>query len=210
MKPTLISSLFEALKPILEQEGFKFVASRREFVRRSCDRSERFHITVLNDRPGHRLRPSASVRFENVERIFHRTSGFAPKYQSATPTVGVDFDNLYGMSEFQVRILNESDLAAAVERVVAIFREYAVPYFARFPDIEAVDAVINEHPHNNCADRGGPTVFRYSIGMIVAKLVGRKHFDELAEIYYKSAQNDNAGFYLPQFKSLLKDLKGDM
>ena len=49
--------------------------------------------------------------------------------------------------------------------------------------------------------------FRCSTGIIVAKLVGRPDYEQLAAFYLDVMTRDNKGFYLKRFQPLLKSLE---
>jgi hypothetical protein len=95
-------------------------------------------------------------------------------------------------------------LATATARIMAIFREKAVPYFAQFNSLAAVDSAINDQPSADCVDRD-TTLLRCSTGLIVAKLVGRDNYDELVSIY-REVVRSKASHFLPQLELLLGDL----
>ena len=41
----------------------------------------------------------------------------------------------------------------------------------------------------------------------MAKLTGRKNYDELVAVYRRTLEAFSDGFYLPRFEALLKDLE---
>lgn len=156
--------------------------------------------------PGFRISPSVGVRFEEVEKIFHRTSGYERAQQKESTTVGIDVWRVFGRDQYQVTLKDEADLATATSRIVAIFREKAEAYFAQFNTLAAVDSAINDQPSADCVHRDS-TSLRCSTGLIVAKLVGRKDYDQLASTYLDIVRN-KASHELPKFESLLNDLAG--
>src|SRR5262249_47884545 len=127
-------------------------------------RIERFHLMVNYDKEaGLRISPSIGVRFEEVEKAFHRTSGYERAQQKESTTVGIDLWRVFGRDNYQVALKDESELATATARIMAIFREKAEPYFAQFNSLAAVDSAINDQPSADCVDRDS-TLLRCSTG----------------------------------------------
>jgi hypothetical protein len=205
MSKQLPSLVLEALEPSLAPLGFKLAKGKKWFVRRSPGRTETFQVVVLNDKQGFRVSPSVGVRFDDVEDIFHRTSGYEPEYQKDTATVGVDLWRVHGKEGFQIPLSTESDVPAVASRLLTIFRAQAEPFFARFNSLSAVDAALNERPTEPSTVKVLPWL-RASTGAIAARLTGREDYDQLVATYRSVLQNDSKGFYLPRFEALLSDL----
>jgi len=170
-------------------------------------RTERYHLMVNYEMlrgSGLRISPSVGVRFEEVEKIFHRTSGYERAQQKESTTVGIDLWRVFGRDQYQVALKDEADLATATSRIVAIFREKAEPFFAQFSTLAAVDSAINDQPSADCVHRDS-TSLRCSTGLIVAKLLGRNDYDQLASIYLDIVRN-RAIYELPKFELLLNTL----
>ena len=160
-------------------------------------------FAVLSDKPGYRIRPVVCVRFDEIENIFHRTSGFEPEYRSTTPTLGIDLASTFGEEIYEVALRADADLTPTAARLLDVFRERAVPYFAEFSELADVDRVINDRPSEHCI-HGGLPYRRCSTGVIVAKLRGRRNYDELTSIYRSTLEINK--FYLAGFDRLLLDL----
>ena len=84
----LKAALFGSLARRLTSEGFQLNTPDDNFVRCRDGITDIFQVTCLNAKPGYRVQPGVAVRIERVEEIFHQTSGFEPKYQHSTPTMG--------------------------------------------------------------------------------------------------------------------------
>jgi len=207
MSKDLVAFVLNAIAAELKPFGFKALKGKRRFMTSSEKRTEVLQLAVLNDRPGYRICPSVCVRFDEVEDIFHRTSGWEPEYQKDTPTVGVDLWRVHGKEGYQIPLRGAEEVEAVVSRLSTIFRENALPYYAQFCSLAAVDAALNDQPTQPCIHRGLPWL-RCSTGAIVAKLTGRKNYDELISIYHTFLYVDNYGRHLPSFEALLSDLQG--
>jgi hypothetical protein len=215
-KQDLPTALLEAVEAELKPRGFtreiNKKAGRRAltsvsvaFVRADKQRTERFHLRVSSERSGYSVSPSVGVRFEEVEKIFHRTSGYDRPNQKESTTVGLDLWRVFGREHYQVIVSSEADLKAAAARVVAIFEEKAEPYFAQFRTLAAVDAAVNDKPGEDCVHREMEWL-RGSTGLIVAGLVGRANYDQLVPLYLETVRKKSPHL-LPRFESLLTDLK---
>lgn len=204
----LKQDLFDRLSPGLLAAGFTLVASKNQFQRRSRDVTALFQLVCLDGKPGYRIQPNVGIRIERVEKIFHQTSGFESKYQKGTATmgssVGMFLDGDSRSCEFLLRL--DSEVAAVAEDVVKVFHEFALPYYARWGSLAAIDAELNDKPGERTLHRQLPW-FRCSTGIIVAKLRGRADYDQLAAFYTEMMTLDNKGFYLQRFQALLKSLE---
>ena len=205
MSDKLPELVLDALRPELEPLGFKLVKSKQCFTSGAGDLIDRFKIVILTDSLGYRLCPSVGIRFELVESIFHRTSGYCLEYQKDTSTLGVDLFAVYGKPGYQLRLRDKSDIHSVSSRLMEIFRDRAAPYFVEYSTLDAVDSAVNGRPYERCVHRVMP-ILRCSTGAIVAKLVGRKDYDHLISIYRAALQKFAKGFYLPRFELLLADL----
>jgi hypothetical protein len=147
------------------------------------------------------------VRVEVVEAVFHRTSGFAPKYRSGTATIGATVAGLMGggVRACEFRLSSESQIHAVAGQIADVFDEFALPYFEKWSSLEAIDAELNDEPAKQTIHRGAGWL-RCSTGIIVAKLVGRPNYRQLAGFYHDVMAGVSKGFYLKRFEALLSSL----
>jgi hypothetical protein len=204
----LKASLFETVRRQLLGYGFKLNSARDNFVRRRDGITDIFQITCLDTEHGYRIQPGVAVRLEEVEHIFHRTSGFDSRYQQDTPTMGAPVGAILSGNVRACEFLVESDLAVAsvAEDIGRVFREIALPYFEHWSSLQAIDLELNERPADTTVHRA-LAWFRCSTGIIVAKLLGRPDYARLAAFYTEVMTQDNKGFYFKRFKSLLESLE---
>jgi hypothetical protein len=204
----LKSDLFNRLAPGFSADGFKLVAPNDRFEKKSGDVTAIFQLVCLDGKPGYRIQPNVGVRIERVEKIFHQTSGFESKFQKDTATMG----NSIGMflqgdsraCEFLLR--SGSEAAPVADGVARAFREFELPYYARWGLLAAIDEELNNRPTERSVHR--PMLwFRCSTGIIVAKLRVRPDYTQLAALYTKAMAADNNGFYLKRFQGLLQSLE---
>jgi hypothetical protein len=204
----LKKAVLSSLSPELVKCGFSFKLKNNLFIRRRGEVTDQFQLVWLDAKPGYRIQPNVGVRIEQVEDIFHQTSGFESKYQKDTPTMGNSIGIfLTGDSrdcEFLLESKSEADSTA--EKIAGVFREFALPYFERWGSLTAIDAELNNKRGERTHQRVGAW-FRCSTGIIVAKLVGRPDYEQLAAFYAEIMTQDNKGFYLKRFQALVKSLE---
>ena len=207
--PGLKRSLFESLRPDLAKHGFSLDAARDRFVRKRGGVTDLFQLVCLDGKPGYRIQPNTGVRIERVEEIFHQTSGFERKYQKGTPTVGAPVGALLSGTDpraCEFSLESGSEVVSVSEKLVGVFREFALSYFEHWGSLRAVDAELNDKPAERTVQRA-LAWFRCSTGIIVARLLNRPGYEQLAAFYTDVMARDNNGFYLKRFQSLLKSLE---
>jgi hypothetical protein len=204
----LKAAIFADLSPELAKYDFSFKPAQDRFIRRRGQVTDLFQLVCLDGKPGLRIQPNVGVRIERIENIFHQTSGFEPKYQKDTPTmgnsVGIFLNGDSRSCEFLVE--SKSEAAPTAEKIAGVFREFALPYFERWGSLAAIDAELNDKPGERTHQRA-LAWFRCSTGLIVAKLVGRPDYEQLVAFYTEVMTKDNKGFYLKRFQPLVKSLE---
>jgi hypothetical protein len=202
-------ALFKYIRRQLVEYGFELNSARDKFTRRHSGITDHFQLVCRDAKPGYRIQPNVGVRIDPVERIFHQTSGFEPQYQDNTSTIGAPVGSLLSGSPRSCEFLMESEfqIASITGEIMRIFREVALPYFEHWSSLTAIDAELNDKPAERTPHRGGLAWFRCSTGIIVARLVDRPGYEQLAAFYLDVMIRDNKGFYLKRFEALLKSLE---
>jgi hypothetical protein len=206
----LKSAVFRALAPGFDSCGFVQHKSKEWFIKSNQHAIEMFLVTCLDAKPGIRITPSVAIRINRVEELFHKISRFETKYQKDTPTMGTTLRELLDAdTEFDFRFVVSiaADVPRVVPQLLQLFREHALPYYEGFSSVQVIDWELNSNPTERTMHCGGLPFFRCSKGMIVAKLVGRQNYDELAAIYSDRMSKVQNGFYFQQFQDLLKLLQ---
>jgi hypothetical protein len=204
----LRKAIFDAVESRLSSSGFELKRTKDSFQRSRDGITDLFQLVCLNDVPGYRVQPNVGIRIEIVEQIFHKTSGWDPKSQKDTPTIGAGIGNIMAGDnrKCEFRVKTEADASPAAEKIENVFREFALPYYQKYGSLQAIDAELNSHPQERTPHRGYGWL-RCSTGIIVARLVGRPNYEALAEIYTKVITEVDRGFYLKYFMPLLESLK---
>jgi hypothetical protein len=206
VKPNLKRALLEHLAQQLAAEGFS--PHGGHFVRQHAQTTDRFTVLCKDAKPGYWVEPHVSLRVEQVERIFHQTSGFEPQHQD-TATLGGSVGDILGGNTSDARFLLESSgqLDTVVARLMELFQTVALPYYQRWSSLYAIDAELNDHPAVRSPHRGGPPLWRCSTGLIVAKLVQRQEYGALAQYYADVMRRVSNGFYYARYQALIASLE---
>ncbi len=198
--------LIEQISTVLEQYRFRYIACRELFVNTVGEKSFRFQVRCLRAKGGLLIEPAVGVRIEVVEKIFHRTSGFEPEYQQWTPTLGAEIWRLEGdPTAFQYPLTRTEDIAGVAKHLITDFQTKALDYYTEYSSLQSIDQVLNHNPSEKTPHRMMEWL-RASTGLIVARLVDRRNYNELTNVYLKTLHKLDRGFYLPQFTALIKDL----
>jgi hypothetical protein len=192
------------LKTELSHHGFKLNESLGEFTRNSNDGWSQFHLTFLNRDACWEINLGMLIRKNIVEDIYHRASYYEPKYHKTTPTIGITIENyLNDDKEHRYYLNSESDLDFCITGIIEDFKNIALPFFDKYQSLEAIEKAINV--------KSGKSIFsgvKYegNMGIILAKLVNNPDFDYYKNHYFKYYSEKDDGFYLEEFKNILKEL----
>lgn len=167
----------------------------------------KFQMRLLERSGGRKeIDPSVAIRFDEVEQVFHRTSGFRPEFQKDSPTIGCSISRLSADLDVPSLIVaSEADLDGAVQELGRLVQSIALPYFSRFSNLKAVDLILNENPDKPTPHRVHGWL-RAASGLIVASLVGRET-NSLVDHYRETLTRLDRGFYLQRFEDLVRDLQ---
>jgi hypothetical protein len=207
-KAQLRAGLLRSLGADLKVHGFTLKLSKDVLVRKWDDRTDRFRLVFLDGKPGYDVQIDVAIRFERVEEIFHRSSGYPPKSQKDTPTIAATVGDLVARDfrACRFRIVSEDDIPSATQGIVEVFCGIALPYYDKFGSLSAIDRDLNERPCEPTLNQGFPWL-RCSAGIIVAKLVNRPNFADLEACYRSTMERVDDGFYTSRFYNLLESLK---
>jgi len=183
--------------------GFVPNAKSEFFERHDRDQVQRFGIRFVERASGMRIETSAGVRFEEVERIIHRTSGFDSRAAQATSTLGASIRTLRG------GIGGEYELAGPVQEIrdsIERDLDFAMAFYSTYSSLKTVDAALNQDISKPCPLKPMEWL-RASAGIVSAFLLCRSDWEQLAEAYISKLKRFSKGFYLGRFELLLADLR---
>jgi hypothetical protein len=194
-------ALFERLEGPLHDAGFSWVRTKDSFVRKRAASSDRFQLSFFSN--GSRVQADVGVRFDGVEQIFHTSSNVTPKYIGESSTVGRSIGSiLHGSAQgFELPLVGDRTF----ERLVNAFIDVALPYYAAFSSLAAIDHELNTEPLVPSPNRRSPWL-RGSTGLIVARLVGRVNYRQLVDAYRGVIERVDA-FHLRDYDALVTRLE---
>jgi hypothetical protein len=198
-------SLLACVQPAMDRHGFKLVKSKEWFVRTRPGFKDYFVLDFAEY--GYlQVQPTIRLRVDQVEDIFHRTSGFEKKYQGETPTLAVMLQHLSGdPSLFEYQLHGTEQVAEVAAQLINDFEAVALSYFDTNGDLRRIDSLLNDEPDANCVHYL-MEYLRCAHGLIVARLNNRQDYQALVEKYRQKMRQFSAGFYLPKLESLIADL----
>lgn len=214
MAETFTARFVGALEGVLAPHGFWFDrdANLRSFLRTQGHFQHEF--SLADDENAERLSvgPGVSISVEPIEWFYHRTSYYADTRYGATAPASIG--RLMGkLSDPYWNVTSERSLGRAVKQITKMFEKYALPFYATYSNLEALDREINGQPESfEYWMGGGHPAERSSRGVILAKLLGRPDFDNLCAIYDRQIHKLSPNLWWPHLKALISDLRenGDL
>ena len=201
----LKSELLKALDIKLKDIGFQVNMKLGEFTRRNKDGWNKYQIVFLKTDEGWELKPSLLLRVDSVEDIFHKTSEFEEKYKKGTPTIGTSIEDYQSNGKtYRYQMREEPHINVIAQELYIIFKEIALPFFDKYDTLEKIDKALNIKPEDTSLTGA---IFKGSKALIIAKLMCRRNFKELADYYYNYYKNFSEGFYLPNYIRLKEFLE---
>src|SRR4051794_19245042 len=128
----LKEELLKVLEPELKSYGFTINKKKSEFIKRGNDGWQKYQVIFLLRNEGWEINLGMLIRINVVEEIFHQTSGFEPKYQKDTPTIGVTVGNyLQDGESYKFDLFDEQHINGVAKHILLVFNNIAVPFFEK-------------------------------------------------------------------------------
>ena len=96
-------------------------------------------------------------------------------------------------------MINEIQINGVVNNLIELFDNVAEPFFRTYNNLPAIDEKLNSN-FNDTSLTGD--IFKGMKSLIIAKLVKRKDFDKIENIYHSYYKEFSNGFYLPEYLRL--------
>ncbi len=204
----LKSELLKKIEERISEYGFKLNRQLSEFNRKTKAGWHKFQILFILKPDSWEVEPAIFIRINQVEDIFHRTSGFEPKYQKGTHTIGLSLNAYVGeMGKYKYILTEESQIDKLASFYLSAFDEHVLPFFREYDDMNVMEKIINADPYD---PKFTGSIFKGSKGLILAKLTGRDNYDELVKRYTRYYEELSNGFYLASFKALVEDMENTL
>lgn len=204
-KEFLRQEVLKLVQQHLKQYGFTLNKQLAEFTKKNENGWIKFYLIFLERNQGWEINPTMQIRFNVVEDIFHKTSGFDMKYQKGTPTIGSSAENYLqtGYGTYRFALGEEEDIEGIVLHINDVFENMALPFYEKFIKLEEIERAINRDVKGSSLTGG---IFVGSKGIILAKLLDHPNYEELRSIYMRYYEKFADGFYLPSYMDLVKYL----
>jgi hypothetical protein len=193
-KLELKNALFSRLIPMLDPFKF-FLVRRMDWFVRKGDSQLIYRLDFYDGQSkdtNYSVSPSLAVRIERVEQVFHKVSGFEPKYRKDSPTIWVSLNDLKkDQDEYEYVLDSFENLDALVRTLFILFKDVALPFLEENSSVQAINNLLNSEPEadNNIYCIPEKRLFR---GVIIAKLAKDVRYGEIAMIYREKVER-----YLP-------------
>ncbi|MEO6131055.1 MAG: hypothetical protein ABIQ02_04355 [Saprospiraceae bacterium] len=200
------NELLKMLETKLKKFGFRLNKSLSEFTKNNSSGWQKYQIIFLLTDGGWQVHPAIFIRFNLVEDLFHKISGFEKKYCKGTPTIGISIEN-YNSNEIPSRfdVTEESQINEISDKLFILFENIALPFYEKYNTLETINQAMNNIP--NDVSLTGP-IFKGTKSLIVAKLLNDPHYYQLKNRYLEYYRDFSKGFYLPEYTALVKLLDG--
>jgi hypothetical protein len=203
-KNKLKINLLEKLSPFFKDLNFSLNKSVCEFTERCRWGWNKFHLIFLDRQYGWEINLGMLIRYHFVEDIYHKASYYEAKYHKTTPTIGISIEKFINDGkDYRCYLNSEDDIDICVNYIKTLFIKIAVPFYEKYDNLENLEEAINIE---NGASLFSGLKYEGNVGLILAKIVQNPNYDLLLEKYHKYYENLNDGFYLPEFKMLVKVL----
>lgn len=194
--------LVSSLNPLCGASRFSFQRTREAFVRKMDGGTHLFHIRVLTIGNSARVEPSISIRFDDVEKMFHEAFGTPPKLRANTSTLWTEAWMLLGKrDDYVYDVHSEKQIDTVASSLASIFDPIALNYFSENSSLERVHELLNSNPTERsifCLSE----IHRCSYGLIVAARLGKPELYDLVMVYRDKMKDIDRGFHLPRFENL--------
>ena len=202
------AELMKTLEPRMAARGFRLVKSQDLFRKKQTGIKWIYRLHFLNY-VDYKVELQMAIRIDEMEKIFHRTSGYEKKYQSSSVGLVAALWSFVGDHEqFMYDLSRVDQVPRIASQIESAFDTVAAPWFDKYSTVAAIDSLLNKEPDKFSIYFLFPWL-QYAHGLIAARLNQRPNYDELAAIYSKAMKRISKGFYSDGYEALVRDLEDD-
>jgi hypothetical protein len=192
------STITDGCSSVLTPLGYRYVASRNAYEKSSAlERRSVLLNFVATKHPSYSVTLWCGMRNEEMERLFHRTSG-VEKHQSTYMTTN------FVCGRWHVN--TEEEIAEAIGNCRELVNSKCLPFLEQQYAYAKYSSLLNTNPTERCPYHGN-SENRCHYGLIAAKLAGDSQYESLKASYLEYMHRSNSGFYLPRFQAFIADLE---
>jgi hypothetical protein len=211
-KPNLKNMLMSELEPHLAKEGFKFEKSMLWYTKKKNDISDYFFLEFYTAREGFRVQPALRVRSETMDRIYHQASWIKPAEQKRHTAVAFTMWRVFGgdQKKFECSLASEDSVKPCTEKLMGVFREFAVSFFDKCSSIAAINELFGD-PSDSARQVYLLDPFEHGVyATIAAKLAANARYSTIAEHYLSYIKSHYPqGPYIETYEKLLQVLENE-
>lgn len=206
------TKISEGVLDSFTKQGFKYLKSRQEFVRKTNNAEQIFRLYYYKKDDGSvTIKPELIIQVREIQNIYKsiaeingRPYSTLGNYFSHIRDYNGDAANYKRQSTRYWLIENEDDVQHLIKIIPEYLEEDILPYFEQNSSVKRVDELLNEYPekmsvHNYIYPS------RANIAIIAAKLNKNPRYNELVSIYetriVDAEENTKKEFY--KLKELL-------
>jgi hypothetical protein len=206
-KAIAISALTEDLQQFLEPRGFTYAKAYQAFRRNDGDLRSSFGLNLFVHADSFTIRPSAAIRHESVERLFHQISDAPETVQRDSGTV------LWSWAlEKQVpkphsfTVDRSSQVPAGVEFSKRFFVAWVEPFFREHSTLVGIANSFNDDQRVLRSKVVADWFGLLGRALIEAKLAKRPDYDDLKNAYRRAFETRQSSCPLSSFDALIRVL----
>jgi hypothetical protein len=206
------NQIAEGVLKNFEKYGFKLRKARNEFVRKTQNAEQIFHLIFYKENDATiTIKPEIVIHIDEIESIYTRIAQIKERpyltlgnYFSQIRDYDGDAANFKNKATRYWLIENEQDVLHLIKIIPKYLEEVILPYFESNSSIERVDQLLNEYPENMSV-HNNIYPLRANIAIIAAKLNYNPRYDELVRIYEKELEDaeENYKIEFGKLKELL-------
>lgn len=201
------AELVATLAPRMAARGFPLVKSKQWYQQKQPGLKRIYNLDFINY-VDYVVQPGIRMRIDEMEKIFHRTSGFEKKYQSGH-TIGISLMSyVRDHKQFRYDLGDVDQVPLVASQIESAFDTVAAPWFEKYSTVAALDALLNTEP-DKLSIYYLAEWLRCAFGLIAARLNQRPDYEELAVTYSKAMKRISKGFYSDRFEALVRDIEDD-
>lgn len=176
------------LSPFFKNKEYQWLQHLQQFRKL---RKNGFHNILINVKgyPG-LIDVKLGVRLDVVEQLAYQFTTGLSGYQAHSNTLMVKMGELIGQPHLRFEVKHEEDIQEAALQIIGFMQTRGFAFLEDHSEVNCLDKLFNEHPDQKL--KYGHNEFNRCLrGVVLARLAGRKDFQELAITYRHSLQKRN-------------------
>jgi hypothetical protein len=192
MKKSEVRNLiYEGLKGVLEDHGFRLNRKQEGFVRRIPDGKQCIGVPLVDYNPTYIFSLTLTTRLEAVQSILNLFSGSPPQYHSITVTTITQLEYFTKKkTKTEYEVVTEADVNKAIAELTPLVHGKVIPFLDQHQDVASWDKAVNSTSNDVCGDSSMLTdrcnsvdnsnhPYRGMTAVVLAHLARNPNFEEI-------------------------------